>query len=162
MSTAISSRLPAVTLEYDTAKGRTTKHFEDANAAKRRYTALAKAGKNPRVVGDDATTTAPAPTDTAAVPETAPETGPAAPTPDTATSKPDWPRRVKPAKVNPNVRSMTRICGEVIARHGLAAGVTQAMVDEVAEIAGRDCPGQDFSNLRTAWHVISGYLAAVK
>ena len=39
MSTAISTRQPEVTIEYDTAKGRVTKHFEDAHAAKKFFVA---------------------------------------------------------------------------------------------------------------------------
>jgi hypothetical protein len=49
-TTAISTRLPAVDVEYDARGKRTTKHFEDANEAKAFYVAKEKAGKNPRVV----------------------------------------------------------------------------------------------------------------
>ena len=51
MSTAISNRMPAVTLEYDTAKGRTTKHFTDANEAKRLFQPFRKSARDAALSG---------------------------------------------------------------------------------------------------------------
>lgn len=51
--TAISTRMPAVAVEYDSGKRRVTKKFEDAYEAKRFYIAKEAAGKNPKVTAGE-------------------------------------------------------------------------------------------------------------
>jgi hypothetical protein len=135
-ATAISNRLPAVDVEYDGAKGkRLTKHFDDANAAKRFYATKDKAGKNPKVIGD-APASAPAAADKPAKRKTA--------------------KADKPAGVAYGLTA-TYAAGLVIKSRGLAHGVTEDMVSEVAKLTGRENSHQDWFNLRNAWHAIRAY-----
>ena len=45
----ISTRMPAVIVEYDTAKGRMSKRFEDAYQARRFFVAKDREDRNPKV-----------------------------------------------------------------------------------------------------------------
>ena len=47
MSATIMGRMPEVTVEYDTRQGRKSKHFKDAYAARRFYSAKAREGRSP-------------------------------------------------------------------------------------------------------------------
>lgn len=51
--------------------------------------------------------------------------------------------------------------GQVLAKHGLAAGVTEAMEKELAKKLGRDPNAQDGFDLRQSWQAIRGYLEAL-
>ena len=143
--TAISNRLPAVTVEYDwrnTGK-RVTKEFEDANAAKKFYAKKLKDGKNPKLVEADAS--APANTKQSVTEKLTttdkPKTGDDKPVPQGVSHK------------------LTRpyFAGVVIQNHGVEAGVTAAMVTEVDKLYGQPNPRESRFCLKNAWHAIRGY-----
>lgn len=136
--TAITTRLPAVTVEYDAAKGkRAKKKFDDANKAKAFYAEKEKAGKNPQVVGE-------APAAAATPPTTA--------TPAPAPAKPP-----KTPGVSATARTRAYYAGLVIKRHGHAAGVTPAMVAEVDAAYGKPNAVESEICLRNAWHVVRAW-----
>lgn len=139
---SISDRTPPVTVEYDygTKGERRQKNFDDANAAKKFYTAKDKAGKNPKVLA-------------------ASENAPAIKNAEAANEpEPKQPEVKKPT--TPGVRPMrTRpyLAGVLIAKHGLAAGVTDEMVAELDELYGKANPTESAYRLRDAWHIARGY-----
>lgn len=146
--TAITNRLPAVTVEYDGAKGkRATKTFEDANKAKAFYAEKQKAGKNPKVVGEAM------PAAQAASPDT-PTQVPAA-----ATAAPATAKQPKTPGVSANARTRAYYAGLVIKRHGHAAGVTPAMVAEVDAAYGKPNQVESEICLRNAWHVLRAWMS---
>jgi hypothetical protein len=49
--------MPAVAVEYDASTGRIRKHFQDAYQARRFYSQMLKAGRNPNVRGVDTSNT---------------------------------------------------------------------------------------------------------
>lgn len=50
MSKPVSTRLPAVVVEYNVRAGRKQKRFEDAHEARRFFVVKDRAGKNPKVI----------------------------------------------------------------------------------------------------------------
>lgn len=142
-TTSISNRTAAVKVEYDygTKGERRTKEFEDAHEGKRFFTAKDKAGKNPKVLkADDAT-------------------GPATAT--TATAANGEAKQADPKKPSiPGVRAMrtrTYLAGTIVAKHGLAAGVTDAMVAELDVAYGKPNPTESRWCLKNAWHAARGF-----
>ncbi|QDS91886.1 hypothetical protein FF011L_06220 [Roseimaritima multifibrata] len=127
---------PTVSVSYDWgSKGqRRTKTFDDAHAAKAFYTAKDKAGKNPKVAATTDDTTAPAPR------QTPPNEGP-----------PSLPG-VRPMRTRPY------LAGVVVAKHGLAAGVTDAMVAELDAAYGKPNPVESKFCLKNAHHAARGFL----
>jgi hypothetical protein len=160
---AISTRQPEVTVEYDTAKGRTTKHFEDAVEAKKFFVAKSNAKKNPKVVGGK--------------PGDEPVQAPvAAEQPPAAAEKPAPAKRKKAGKraakraarrQAADVRQGPRItvpAAAAIVLHaaGLDGPVTDEMVVRVGELVGRQNAYQDVFVLRQSRLAIRAYLAAAK
>ena len=145
MATATTNK-PAGSVEYDCRGKRATKEFEDANAAKRFYATKDKAGKNPKVVNPEAPpkkakatkqdTTTPA---KQAKPEAKP------------VDKPTNPPGVR------KCRSKGYLAGLLVMRHGLDAGMTDAMVAELDELTGKPSPGQSRFDLAFAWHAVRGW-----
>jgi hypothetical protein len=64
--------------------------------------------------------------------------------------------------VRPTLRSRPYLAGTIIAKHGLAAGVTPAMVAELDELCERPNPKESRFNLNRAWHNINGYKGSKK
>lgn len=121
--TAISTRLPECTIEYDTKKGRTTKHFEDANEAKAFFAKQDKAGKNPTVLADEP----PAPKarkKKADAPATEATPAPAHAAP-------------KVPGVAVNAKTRYYFAAKIIKKYGLEAGVTDAMIAELDAMYGK-------------------------
>lgn len=54
------------------------------------------------------------------------------------------------------------LAGCIIARHGLEAGVTQAMVKELDELYGKPNAAESLFCLKNAWHAARGYAEAQK
>lgn len=136
---AISTRLPAVDVEYDARGARAVKHFEDANEAKRFYAAKDKAGKNPKVIGD-----APAP-------------APAADDKPAAVAKPA--KTAQPKAVKPAAMPKKFIAGVLPRKHGLDANL-DALVAEADRLAGTNSPVQTRYDLQHALNAIRGWLSA--
>ena len=136
---AISNRLPEVNVEYDFgSKGqRRTKQFDDANAAKVFYEKKETAGKNPKVVKQDADTGADKPAVVQA---------------DTAAAA-DQPKLVGVT----HTATRPYYAGVVVRRHGVDAGVTDAMVAEVDQLYGRPNPRESTFCLKNAWHAVRGF-----
>ncbi|RYD76614.1 MAG: hypothetical protein EOP84_16645 [Verrucomicrobiaceae bacterium] len=55
------------------------------------------------------------------------------------------------------MRSRPYLAGKIIAKYGLAAGVTDAMVAELDEAYGKPNPIESAFRLKDAWHVARGY-----
>ena len=88
--------------------------------------------------------------------ETAPKT-----VATTETAKTETPVTEEKKPTTPGVRAMkTRpyIAGVIIAKHGLAAGVTNEMVAELDEQYGHANPAESLFCLRNAWHSARGYV----
>jgi outer membrane biosynthesis protein TonB len=49
------------------------------------------------------------------------------------------------------------LAGQIIAKYGLAAGVTDDMVSELDDAYGKVNPAESLFTLRNAWHAIRGY-----
>jgi hypothetical protein len=140
----ISTRMPPVAIEYDygTKGERRTKHFEDANKAKRFFAAKDRAGKNPTVLKAEAD----------AGGESAAVTNDAKPAqPDTTEAKQPATPGVKRTKTRPF------LAGKIIAKHGHEVGVTDAMVAELDQMYGKANKAESQFCLRNAWHAIRGY-----
>ncbi len=139
---SISDRTPPVSVEYDygTKGERRTKEFDDAQKAKKFFIAKDKAGKNPKVQkADDGTDTGNTTKDETR--ETTTKSEPKKPT-------------------TPGVRAMRSrpyLAGVIIAKHGLAAGVTDAMVAELDEAYGKPNPTESTFCLKSAWHAARGF-----
>ena len=141
--TAITTRLPATAVEFDGPKGkRTTKKFADAYKARTFYAAQDKVGKNPKVTAGEL------PSEDSLPPSKASAAG---------ATKPD-----KVPGVATNAKTRAGAAGAVIAKHGLTAGVTAAMIAEVDKTYGKPNETETAICLRNAWHAISSYLAAAK
>lgn len=146
-TTSISNRTAAVKVEYDygTKGERRIKEFEDAHEGKKFFTAKDKAGKNPKVLtADDATGTDTATTATVAKGQEKKEAKQAEP---------------KTPSI-PGVRAMrtrTYLAGTIVAKHGLPAGVTDAMVAELDEAYGKPNPTESRWCLKNAWHAARGF-----
>jgi hypothetical protein len=56
------------------------------------------------------------------------------------------------------VRTRPYLAGVIIAKYGLAAGVTGAMVAELDEAYGKPNPTESQFCLKNAWHAVRGYL----
>jgi len=137
--------MPPVAIAYDAAGGRRTKHFADPYVARRFYVQLFKAGRRPAVIN-------PNPKEIVMATKQKSKKQPAK-------------RQTKPAAAGPatpGVRASTKtrpyLAGMVIKRHGLAAGVTPAMVAELDKLMGVANPVESTGRLKTAWHAIRGYL----
>ena len=156
-----STAAPTVRVEYDCGiKGeRRTKEFEDATKAKKFIAAKKRAGKNPKVLKTEHKRKAKRKFKVTAVTEVdfGPGTPPAT---ETKTRKPtEGSAPQKPAV--PGVRPMrTRpyLAGTIIAKHGLAAGVTDAMVAELDEAYGKPNATESQFCLKNAFHAARGYL----
>jgi hypothetical protein len=132
-TTAISTRLPAVDVEYDGAKGkRVTKHFADAHAAQRFYTAQDKKGRRPKVVAGKLVEPAQAKASKAK-------------------------RQPKPGKAERLPKKY--MAGMLLRRHGLEANLDK-LVAELDKLAGTDSPVQTRFDLQHAHNAIRGWLAA--
>lgn len=104
--------------------------------------------------------------DKAAAKEAAKEAAKAAKGTDTGTKPGGAGKTVKPAAKPsnktgvPGVRqtaSRPHIAGKIIAKHGLAAGVTPAMVAELNATYGKENDTESWFTLRNAWAAIRGY-----
>ena len=73
----------------------------------------------------------------------------------TPAAKPLGPQGVRPGKTAPYH------AGTVIKKHGMQAGVTPEMCQELCGILGHDDPTAEKSVLAWAWHVLNGYHAEV-
>ncbi len=77
------------------------------------------------------------------------------------------PTKLTPAKVQkipgvaPNSRTRAYFAGVVVARNGLAAGITDAMIAEVDALYGDANTIESSGRLRNAWHSIRGFYAAI-
>ena len=80
-------------------------------------------------------------------------TAKAKPTAKTTPKKPEAPK-VPGVRAG---RTRTYLAGLIIARHGIAAGVTDAMVAELDEEYGNANPRESQWCLKNAWHVARGY-----
>ncbi|WP_442510559.1 hypothetical protein SH528x_002184 [Novipirellula sp. SH528] len=136
---AIGNVTPPVNIEFDwgTTGQRRTKRFDDAHEAKAFYMAKDKAGKNPKVIAAESKLVAEH-----------------TPTPESPS-----PMKGDTTKV-PGVRAMrTRpyLAGVIIQRHGLAAGVTGAMVAELDAAYGKPNPTESQFCLKNAWHACRAF-----
>ncbi|GAB4143021.1 MAG: hypothetical protein Tsb009_13850 [Planctomycetaceae bacterium] len=80
-------------------------------------------------------------------------------TTDSATT-PETPAKEGKKATTPGVRAMkTRpyMAGVIIAKHGLAAGVTKEMVEELDKEYGHANPAESLFCLHNAWHAARGY-----
>jgi hypothetical protein len=142
--TAITTRLPAVAVEFDAAKGkRQTKKFADAYKARTFYTAQDKAGKNPKVTAGELPAE-----------DAKPAKGKKAPAPAAESKAPKTPG------VAAGMKTRAGCAGAVVAKYGLAAGVTDAMIAEVDKAYGRPNPTESSICTRNAFHAITAYLTA--
>lgn len=155
--TAITNRQPAITIEYDTAKGRTSKAFdgEQIAAAKKLYMAKLNAGKNPTITGDDAgQLTAADATDT----ETAEL--------NAAVAEAQATQDVGPAKIklgiDPKAKPRAYYAGRLLASQGLDAGIPDGMARAVSKAFNpRKLNDRESAfSLRYSWHAIKGFLDA--
>ncbi|MCH9652593.1 MAG: hypothetical protein K0U86_08670 [Planctomycetes bacterium] len=55
------------------------------------------------------------------------------------------------------IKSRSFYAGQVIAKHGLAAGVTDAMVVELDTAYGAPNPRESLFCLRNSWHAVRGF-----
>lgn len=142
-----------VTVEYDSRGKRVTKHFEDVFAGRRWFLAKERDGKNPKVVGAT-------PADWQADPEATElnATVAAAQGGDVGPATLSVP---KPQGVNPRAVTRALVAGRVLARHGHAAGVTEAMVAEVDAEFGKANAVESEIHIRNAYHAIRGYFEAL-
>ena len=143
---AIGNVTPPVAVEYDWGnKGqRRTKRFEDAHEAKAFYTAKDKAGKNPKVIAAEGK------------PKKEQANAPEPPKPRTENPATDVLPPMKPVGVRP-MRTRPYLAGVIIQQHGLAAGVTDAMVAELDEAYGKPNPTESQFCLKNAWHAARGF-----
>lgn len=141
---AIGTASPPVSVEYDWGSNgqRRTKRFDDAHAAKSFYTAKDKAGKNPKVTAADGATLK---DQVGKKIEVAPGPG-KIPPPSKQTAPGVRPMRTRPY-----------LAGVIIARHGLASGVTPAMVAELDEAYGKPNPTESQFCLKNAWHACRAF-----
>lgn len=152
---AISTRMPAVEVEYDARGKRVTKHFADANEAKRFFAAKDKAGKNPKVIGQDEAAAADDKPDDKPAKTKMPKAAKPEATQDAA-PKPEAKPKPKPAGVA-FAKTRPYVAGLILRRHGLAAGVTPAMIAEVDAEYGDANPRESSFCLRNAWHAARAY-----
>ncbi len=153
-----SKPTPPVQIEYDFGiKGeRRTKEFEDAKEAKKFFWARKKVGKRPKMLKaenkDEAKPKVRAATEVDFGPATAPATKDKTkePTKKTASKTPTVPG-VR------SIRTRPYLAGTIIAKHGLAIGVTDAMVAELDEAYGKPNPTESQFCLKNAWHTVRGY-----
>lgn len=153
---AISTRQPAIVITYVTAKGRRGKKFSGEQLAEARgfWAKKLEAGADPEIRGQKpANWDAPAVTD----PETE-ELNTAVEVAQAGDVGPAVLSVAKPQGVNPNATTRALVAGRVLARHGHAAGVTEAMVAEVDAEFGRANKVESEIHLRNAFHAIKGYL----
>ena len=123
-----------VAYDWGSKGKRVTKEFADAAAADAFVAAKVKAGKNPAVV-------------------TAAEAKAAAAKP---AADPPAPK----APTVPGVRAgrtRTYLAGTVVRKHGLAAGVTPAMVAELDTLYGKPNPTESRWCLKNAYHACRAY-----
>ena len=88
--------------------------------------------------------------------------------------QPAKPAKVKPVKAKPvkakgkyladfpgihSIRNRLFCAGEVIRKHGLKAGCTDAMVKELDKLSGKPNMVASKSQLTLAWHSINGYVS---
>ena len=74
----------------------------------------------------------------------------------TVAATPKTPEAPKVPGVRP-MRTRPYLAGLIIARHGIAAGVTNAMVEELDEAYGKPNPTESTWCLKNAWHSARGY-----
>ncbi len=77
----------------------------------------------------------------------------------TPKATPEQPSKKAPAKAPGVLAKRTRpyFAGRVIKQHGLAAGVTDAMMAELDEAYGTANPRESFFLLKMSWHICRGY-----
>lgn len=75
----------------------------------------------------------------------------------TGTAKP--PAKDTPAGVR-ETKTRAFCAGQVVAKHGIKAGITDAMVAEVNELYGKDNDAESMGRLKNVWHGVRGYLEA--
>lgn len=165
MTSPVNTPTQPVTVTYDignTGKRR-AKTFTDAHAAKAFYVKKDTAGKKPTLSGDTSTTVSPdAATKRKIVAKLKAEQ--AAKKKPATKAKPEPTVAAEPAPIDPATltgvsMAATRpyFAGLVIARHGLAAGVTDEMIAEVDAMYKSPCPRESKFALRNAWHAARGY-----
>jgi|GEM_PF-2636926 len=83
-----------------------------------------------------------------------------APAPAPAEPKKPTPKKKPAAPATPGVRAgRTRayLAGQIIKKHGITAGVTDAMVAELDEAYGKANPTESRYRLSDAWHAARGF-----
>ena len=174
--TAISDRIPEVSVEYDIPGGRRLRHFEDAYEARRFYMAKDKEGKNPAVrkpqfeendmakkeqkpgksQTDKKASGAPSrskPRKEVAGPQPKPKSDKAA-TRDTKPAQPTPEKKPMGVRLG---RTVPFLAGTVIRKHGMEGGVTPEMMREMAELRKSETAEEQKADLAWAWHAIRGY-----
>ena len=151
---------PTIRVEYDYRDSgeRRIREFADAAKAKKFIAAKERTGKNPKTLKAPPNAQKKPNLKVTAVTEV--DLGPAA-APTTAKTDREPAKATSPrAPAVPGVRPMrTRpyLAGKIIARHGLAAGVTDAMVAELDEAYGKPNPTESRWCLKNAWHASRGF-----
>ncbi len=162
---AITDRLPEVDIEYDSRGKRATKHFEDAHAAKRFFTAKLNDGKNPTVKGDGSITLDDGAIALDPAGMVAVDADLAALNANVAAAKggdvgPATLSLPKATGVNCNATTRALVAGKVLAKYGHAGGVTEAMIAEVDAEFGKPNAVESGIHLRNAYHAIRGFFEA--
>jgi hypothetical protein len=136
------SKASTVQVEYDYgSKGeRRTKEFEDPTKAKKFILAKERAGKNPKALDVEG---AAASTSTG---ERQPKTK----------KQPTDKKKDRVPGVRP-MRTRTYLAGTIIAKHGLAAGVTEEMVAELDAAYGKPNSSESQFCLKNAFHACRGF-----
>jgi hypothetical protein len=154
--TAISNRLPGVSVEYLRGANRVAKEFagDDLAAARTFYAQKLASGKDPRVVGERAAeVTAPAAeVDPTVELNEAVAAG--------AVSKDTGPPVVR-LGVDAEAATRGYYAGRLIARRGLAAGIDDALAREVSRLYQPKKLNDRESSFhsRIVWHGVRGFLA---
>lgn len=149
-------RLFRIQVEYDCRGGRACKLFTDQFAARRFCVAKFKAGKRPhlrRPKPSDSNT--PEITTMATTTKKAPKQS-STKKADAKASKPAAKEATGPAGVRP-AKNRSYCAALVINKHGLKAGVTEAMVKEVEALYGEPAPAGGIGWMTAAWHALNAW-----
>lgn len=173
MASPNSLPLPAVSIEYDARGKRTTKSFDDAYKARSFYAQKMKEGKQPAVVAGtleeqpeqatDATTKREATGDSKPTRRPGKKTALADKQEETSTGTGNGqPKDATPTVPGVNLAHKGRnfYAGQLYAKHGLEAGVTDALVAELDKLVGKNNPVQSRFDLAASHAALRGFFAA--
>ena len=151
---------PTIRVEYDygTNGERRIKEFPDAAKANKFIKLKARAGKNPKELKAPPNAKTKPKFKVTAVTEV--DLDPAAATTTAKTDRETTKAASPKTSTVPGVRPMrTRpyLAGKIIAKHGVAAGVTDAMVAELDEAYGKPNATESRWCLKNAWHAARGF-----